>query len=347
MTQHAPLAPFLWALVAAALFGASTPAAKALVGGLGPLSLGGLLYLGAALAVSPWALAGRRRRRTLKADRKNRSLLLGAVVLGGGLGPVLLLFGLSLAPAASVALWLNLETVATALLARWVFREHLHAPAWLAVVLIILASALLAPTASGGSVALLLVALACFAWGVDNNLTSIIDRYAPAEITFAKGVGAGAVNLALGALTSAPLTPSAAFAAVGIGALSYGVSLLLYIASAQQLGAARSQLVFSTAPLWGIALAWLALREPMLSSQLAAAALIALALWLLYRERHEHEHGHQELTHTHHHRHDDGHHDHKHAEAVMPGVWHTHEHKHSPVTHSHPHQPDMHHRHEH
>ena len=81
--------PILWCLLSAALFGASTPAAKALLGSLSPLLLSGILYAGAALAVAPRAVRGLRGRRA--ADRRNLARLLGAVVFGGLVGPVLLL----------------------------------------------------------------------------------------------------------------------------------------------------------------------------------------------------------------------------------------------------------------
>ena len=71
---------------------------------------------GAALGVLPFSFRGGSR--ALRRKPRNVLMLLGAVLFGGGLGSVLLLIGLSKAPAASVALWLNLETVATAVLAR-------------------------------------------------------------------------------------------------------------------------------------------------------------------------------------------------------------------------------------
>ncbi|MCA9689239.1 MAG: DMT family transporter [Nannocystaceae bacterium] len=338
--------PVLWCLLAAALFGASTPASKPLVDALGPLLLSGVLYLGAAVAVAPWALRGLGALRTV--DARNLLRLLGAVVFGGMIGPVLLLAGLALAPAGSVSLWLNLETVATAALAWLLFREHLDARVAVAVALIVIASALLSPSIPDGGVAAGLVALACVAWGLDNNLTAVIDRFTPAQVTFAKGLVAGGVNTAAGLLTT---TTAIDRGDVGlgllIGAVSYGASLLLYIAGAQHLGATRSQLVFSTAPLWGLGLAWLALREPIEPAQLVAAALMAAAIWLWHRERHTHHHAHAPTVHRHWHRHDDGHHDHGHRAPVPAGRWHSHEHAHEPVDHEHPHRPDLHHRHAH
>jgi drug/metabolite transporter (DMT)-like permease len=338
--------PILWCLLAAALFGASTPATKPLLGGLSPLLLAGVLYLGAAIAVAPWAFRGLPGLRGV--DRKNLTRLFGAVVFGGVLGPVLLITGLSMSSAASVSLWLNLETVATALLARFFFNEHFARSTWLAVGLVVAGSVLLSPSSPKAGVAMGFVALACIAWGLDNNFTAIIDRFTPAQITFAKGLIAGGVNLGLGFLFDP--TPAAAWAFASgliVGALSYGASLLLYVAGAQQLGATRAQLVFSTAPAWGLGLAWFALGEKLEAVHGVAAAMMAVAIWLWHRERHDHLHRHSSVTHRHFHRHDDGHHDHEHETPVAPGTWHSHEHTHQEQEHSHPHRPDLHHRHEH
>jgi len=340
------MAPVLWCLLAAALFGASTPASKPLLGSLSPLLLSGALYLGAALAVSPWALRsiGTLRR----VDRENVSRLALAVLFGGMLGPVLLLTGLSMASAASVSLWLNLETVATAVLARLFFKEHLERSTWIAVGLVVAASALLAPGTPGGGMAVGLVALACLAWGLDNNFTAVIDRFTPAQVTFFKGLVAGSVNLALGLLVAPqPATLWAFGIGLVVGAFGYGASLLLYVAGAQHLGATRSQLLFSTAPAWGLGLSWLALGEPIHAGHLVAAAMMAVAIWLWHRERHEHLHWHHRVTHRHWHRHDDGHHDHEHDRPVSADTWHSHEHTHEELEHAHPHRPDLHHRHDH
>jgi drug/metabolite transporter (DMT)-like permease len=335
-----------WCLAAAALFGASTPASKALLPGLGPLALAGLLYLGAAVAVLPFSFRGGSPR--LRRKPRNFLMLLGAVVFGGGIGPVLLLVGLSRAPAASVALWLNLETVATAVLAFAFFREHLDGKTWAAAVLVVAAGVLLAAPSGFGSVSgAVLVALACLCWGLDNNLTALVDGFTPAQTTFVKGVVAGGANLSLAFLIEGvDAAPARWAAALGVGALSYGVSIALYIRGAQHLGATRSQILFSTAPFLGGILAWTCLGEPVLTVQIGAAAVMILALGLLASARHEHAHEHDPLLHTHDHRHDDDHHRHVHH-GLPVRVRHTHEHSHEPHSHAHPHEPDLHHRHDH
>lgn len=337
--------PYAWCLAAAALFGASMPASKWLLdGGVHPVLLAGLLYLGAALATLPFVWTGGTTRRR---DPKNMTRLGGAILFGGVLGPIALLFGLELAPSASVSLWLNVETTATALLAFLFFKEHLTGRTWLANILVVVAGVTLAaPNEFSFAPAALLVVAGCVCWGVDNNLTAIIDGYTPAQTTFAKGLAAGLFNVGLAFAVGAELPALVqVLAALVIGSLAYGASILLYIRGAQQLGATRSQMIFATAPFLGVALAW-GLGEPMLGVQLAAGAILIAALALILSDRHGHAHAHPAQVHTHAHRHDDGHHDHRHP-GLPDEAWHTHEHEHAPLEHIHPHTPDLHHRHRH
>ncbi|MCH7569643.1 MAG: DUF1493 family protein, partial [Deltaproteobacteria bacterium] len=208
---------------------------------------------------------------------------------------LLLLWGLSRAPAASVALWLNLETVATGLLAWAWFKEHLGAHTLAATALVIGASVLLAaPFDPQIGLAALLVTLACVCWGLDNNFTALIDRLSPTQTTFAKGLVAGGINLGLGLLLAGdPIPPPAPFAgALALGGLSYGASLVPYISGAQQVGATRSQLIFATAPFWGVVLSWLWLDAAILGVQLAALGVMLVAVWLLNTALHAHVHSH-------------------------------------------------------
>jgi drug/metabolite transporter (DMT)-like permease len=235
------------------------------------------------------------------------------------------------------------------LLARLFFREHLSARAGIALVLVCAASGLLAWPAhakDAPGTALLLVAAACGCWALDNNWTARIDAFTPAQTTFAKGLVAGGVNLALGIAGSGAPALAGVAPAVAIGAVCYGLSLALLVWAAQQLGAARSQLAFASASFWGVALSWWLLGEAILPQQLAAALAMALALGLLAGEAHAHWHRHAAVTHRHWHRHDDGHHEHAHPEGAPRGG-HSHEHAHAPLAHAHPHRPDLHHRHHH
>lgn len=339
-------APIVWAVLAAALFGAATPACKTLLDGVGPLVLAGLLYLGAAIAVLPFSWRGGSPERWRSAVNLRR--VGGAVLFGGVLGPIALLYGLELAPSASVSLWLNLETVATAVLAWLFFREHVGLRVWAANLGVVAAGVVLAsPGGFSLAPAAGLVALACVFWGLDNNLTALIDGFTPQQSTLVKGVVAGVVNLGLAAAFGQDMPPlPLVLAALAVGGLGYGASIVLYIRSAQHLGATRSQMVFSSAPFFGVAGAWVALGEPVGAAQVVGALVIVGALAAMLSAKHGHEHRHDAVVHTHPHQHSDGHHDHTHDPAPEGG-WHTHEHAHEGRVHTHPHEPDLHHRHEH
>jgi drug/metabolite transporter (DMT)-like permease len=337
----------LIAILSALLFGAATPLSKNLLDHLSSFQLAGLLYIGAALGVAILVIRDKKFTWPWHMDRVNAFRLLGAVLFGGMLGTVLLLAGLRLANAASVSMWLNLEMVATAILGHFIFKDHLTKTGWLAAGGILVSAIILTSgEGSAGILAGILVALACVCWGIDNHLTALIDGITPAQSTLWKGLVAGTTNLLIG-ISIAPLTGSFGSVMGGLilGVFAYGFSIVLYITAAQQLGATRSQLIFSSAPFWGILLSILILGEKFTWQLAIAILLFVVSLLLLMREQHQHSHVHQGVTHDHPHRHDDGHHDHH--EGEQPDGWHSHPHKHDFLKHAHPHWPDIHHRHTH
>jgi drug/metabolite transporter (DMT)-like permease len=336
------------ALLSAILFGASTPASKLLLGSLGPFQLAGLLYLGAALGMALPLWRERRDQAPVRLDARNRGRLAGAVIFGGVLGPVLLLFGLRLSSAASVSLWLNLEMAATAVLGVALFREHLGRLGWAGVVGVVVAGAVVSVGGGWpGWVAGGLVAAACLCWGLDNHLTALIDGITPARSTFWKGLVAGATNLGIGIVVEPTVWGGVALAgALIVGALSYGASIALYITSAQQIGATRAQAVFASAPFIGAGLSFAVLGEAISAAHVVGGILLAGSVAVLLRSQHEHEHVHEPLEHIHAHRHDDGHHQHEHS-GLPAATRHVHRHRHERMVHAHPHWPDLHHRHSH
>jgi drug/metabolite transporter (DMT)-like permease len=191
----------------------------------------------------------------------------------------------------------------------------------------------------------LLVAGACLCWGVDNAVTSRIDQISPTQITLAKGLVAGSANLILGLALShqTGLTAQRVLAVLVIGALGYGASITLWITGARDLGAARAQAVFATAPFIGALVSWAVLGEALGWAQVVALPLAGSGVVLSLRTAHEHGHVHEVLEHEHEHSHDDEHHDHAHDPPVTGR--HTHRHQHRPLVHSHPHVADLHHRH--
>lgn len=338
-------------LGAAALFGLSAPLAKVLLAGVPPVLLAGLLYLGAAAGLwlhRLWQPV------TGEASLKlaDASKLSGIVVAGGIVAPVLMLFGLARTTALAGSLLLNLEAPFTMLLAVVAFREHLGRYAAGAAAFI-LAGALvlkLQPGELGADTAgILLLAAACLCWALDNNLTQTLSLRDPFAIVRIKTLVAGVTNTALGLVfTTQASFPTATFisGALLLGALSYGVSVVLDAYALRFVGAVREAAYFATAPFMGAMASLVLLQEQLGWHDVVAMTAMAVGVALLLRERHGHAHTHEPLEHDHLHDHDD-HHQHTHGPQDPAGAPHSHVHRHAPLAHDHPHVPDAHHRHKH
>lgn len=337
-----------YAIGAALLFGASTPAAKLLAGEMPAFLLAGLLYAGSGIGLALW-VALRPAAAGAPLARADLPWLGGAILCGGVAGPVLLMLGLAATSASRASLLLNLEGVFTALIAWFAFRENVDRRVALGMALIVAGGALasLAPGALGRvDAGALYVAAACLAWALDNNLTRKVSAGDPVTIAAIKGAVAGAANLGIAALLGSAW-PGAlqAGAAALVGLLGYGVSLALFVVALRELGAARTSAYFSIAPFAGVALALALLGEAPGANFWAALPLVALGVWLHVTERHVHEHEHEPMEHAHSHVHD-AHHRHAH-DFPWDGSEHSHRHRHERLRHSHPHYPDIHHRHRH
>ncbi|MDQ6618745.1 MAG: EamA family transporter [Pseudomonadota bacterium] len=339
----------LAALAAAVLFGAGTPAAKLLVGVMSPWILAGLLYLGSGLGLLAVRLFSARPQRLVLTGRDMLWLAV-AVAMGGVVGPVLLMWGLSQLAATDVSLLLNAEAVFTVVLAWVVFREHVDRRIAFAMGLIVAGALVLTwPThlAFGALLPTLSIIGACLAWGIDNNVTRKVALADATFIAMTKGLAAGATNLLL-ALAAGELlpSPSSIISAAVVGFLSFGVSLVLFVTALRQLGTARTAAYFSIAPFVGALISIAFLGEPATFALMLAGSLMAAGLWLHLTEQHEHRHHHHALEHEHEHGHDE-HHRHEHACSGSDAKRHAHLHRHEPLAHSHHHYPDSHHRHEH
>lgn len=342
------------ALGSAALFGMSTPLAKILVGSVSPLLLAGLLYAGSGLGLS-LILVGRHlwapRTSTMSLLRRGEWLWLGgAIFFGGVAGPAALMYGLVTSAASTASLLLNLEAVLTALLAWFLFRENFDRRVMLGMFSIVAGGVLLVwtPGAHGdASFGLVLIALACLCWAIDNNLTRKVSTSDAMLIASVKGLVAGAVNLGLASLVGQTLPPLGVLSlALAVGFLGYGVSLVLFVLALRHLGTARAGAYFSVAPFLGAALAVLLQGDPVTFQLVAAGLLMAAGVWLHLTEQHGHLHAHEQWEHAHAHSHDE-HHRHAHDFAWDGREPHTHPHVHLPLVHAHPHYPDVHHRHPH
>jgi drug/metabolite transporter (DMT)-like permease len=346
-STHPALKGGLLALLAAVLFGLSTPMVQSLGKGVGSFTTAALLYAGA--AVVAWVLR-QPAAKEAGIQTSDWPRLLAMAGTGAVIGPVAMAWGLQHTSGSSASLMLTLEAVFTAVLAwRWYGETLDRRVIWAVLLMLVGGVVLVIEQGALGQVqlwGLLAVMLATVAWGVDNTLSRGVADRDPGQIVLVKAVLGSVCTLALATLFDEPVPlATTAMGLVAVGATGYGLSLRFYLLAQRTFGAARTGSVFAFAPFIG-AIGAFGLGERSGSALMVVAGLLMLLGVLLHlMESHAHEHTHDALEHEHAHRHDDGHHGHVHE--PMPSGIHSHWHKHEPVTHSHPHVPDAHHGHSH
>ena len=341
----------LLALLAAILFGLSTPLVQRFGQGLGAFSTAALLYAGAAF-VALWM----RQPVELEAKLKRSDLprLLAMASFGAVIGPVALAWGLQRTSGASASLMLTLEALFTVVLAWRLYGESMDKRVATAMLLLLAGGiALVADQGLAGNSqlqGLLAVLAATAAWGLDNTLSRGVADRDPAQVVIVKSALGASASTLLAVLFGEPVPGLyAALALFAVGAVGYGLSLRFYLLAQRAFGAARTGSVFAFAPFIG-ALGAFAFGDRSMGWIMLAAGLLMLAGVALHlMESHGHLHTHEAMDHEHAHSHDpkyaDGHHLHSHD--VLPTGPHSHPHRHEPMQHTHPHVPDAHHGHNH
>jgi drug/metabolite transporter (DMT)-like permease len=345
--------PLIYIFISAALFGISPPLAKLLVKNIPPIVLAGLLYLGAFMGLSIYSvirgIVSTETTRSTNLERSDFPWLFGAILSGGVIAPICLMFGLNEISGFTASLLSNLEGVFTAIIAVIFFREHTGKRLWLALLCMTVAGVFLTWDSSQGKFNLsgpMLVALSMICWGIDNNLTRNISTRNPIQIALIKGFVSGSISVSLAYTLGMDIKWDLSLLyALLLGSFSYGISLVFFIKALEGLGSFRTGIFFSLAPFIGAVTSLILLQEWIGWVMLPAIILTIAGVWLISTEDHLHPHVHEEEVHTHSHHHRDIHHNHNHAGRVREP--HVHEHIHPRENHVHPHWPDTHHRHEH
>lgn len=339
------------AIMAAALYGISSPASKLLLIEIPPTLMASLLYLGAGLGmlvVNGINVLSQREPVEAKMNIKDWPYIVGMILLDIA-APVLLMLGITMTTAANASLLNNFEIVATSLIALVVFKEAIGRRMWIAIALITLSSMLLSAqnlgsvTFSSGSI---FVLLACVCWGFENNCTRMLSLKDPMQIVVVKGFGSGIGTLIISFFLKEYSSNLIYIAlALLLGFVAYGLSIFFYIKAQRELGAARTSAYYAAAPFIGVLVSWLVLQEGMTGTFLIALVVMLIGTYCAVSEAHEHDHVHEEQVHEHKHNHNDAHHHHLHNLEIVGE--HSHEHTHKTYEHKHSHWPDLHHRHTH
>lgn len=335
------------ALLAATLFGISTPLVQRLGVGIGPFTTAALLYAGAAVV---GALSRRNHTREARVRKADMPRLLAMAFFGAVIGPVALAWGLQRTSGTSASLMLTLEALFTAVLAWRLYGETMDRRVWLAMLLLVAGGGVLVldqgHMGAVQTLGILAVLVATVSWGIDNTLSRALAERDPSHVVMLKAAWGVALTSALAWVNQEPLPAfDTGLGLFAVGATGYGLSLRLYLLAQRAFGAARTGSIFAFAPFIGAVLAFLLGDRTAGWLMLVGGICMLLGVLLHLAESHDHAHVHEPLEHEHAHDHADGHHNHAHD--PMPRGAHSHAHTHEWMHHSHPHVPDAHHQHAH
>jgi drug/metabolite transporter (DMT)-like permease len=339
------------AILAAALYGISSPFSKLLLKEVPPTLMAALLYLGAGigmLIVNGIQQAFRKEQREAKLTIQELPYILGMIALDIA-APVLLMFGLSLTTAANASLLNNFEIVTTSIIALLIFKEAVGRRMWVSILLITTSSFVLSVNNVSSfhfSMGSLFVLMACVCWGFENNCTRMLSMKDPRQVVVYKGLGSGMGALVISIIMkqfSSNLTYI--LMTLALGFIAYGLSIYFYLLAQRQLGAARTSSFYAAAPFIGVFISWLLLHDNFTTNFIIALGIMLLGTYFAVTELHRHLHVHDPVIHEHKHSHEDGHHTHQHDNGYSGE--HSHIHEHGTIKHTHRHNPDIHHRHSH
>ena len=331
----------VFALLAALLYGISSPVSKILLETTSPELMAALLYLGAGFGMFAVSLISKLKNgKTTEAPltKKDFPYVLGMILLDIA-APIFLMIGLSMTTAANASLLNNFEIVTTALVAFFLFHEKIDRRLRIAIVLIMAASVILTfddVSSFSFSIGSVFVLLACICWGFENNCTRMLSVKNPMEIVVVKGFGAGFGALVIAFFVQGMETDlQSVIAALVLGFFAYGLSIYFYVRAQRDLGAAKTSAFYAVAPFIGAGVSFAVFRTPLTPLFAVAGLIMVVGAYFAARGGHRHFHYHAAVTHVHLHRHDDGHHTHVHDPPINGE--HSHVHSHEPVKHSHPH----------
>lgn len=270
-----------YALLAAILYALNIPLSKLLLNHVEPTMTASLLYLGAGIGLLMYGSIEKIVKHKDKKDRLTKKELpyTIAMVVLDIIAPILLMVGITKTNSSNVSLLSNFEIVATSIIALLFFKEVISFKLWISIFLVTVASVLLsfdeshAFTLNEGS---LFVLGATICWGFENNCTKMISHKSSTEIVVMKGFfsGLGSLIIALILKESIPEIKWI-FAILGLGFVSYGLSIKFYIMAQKNLGAAKTSAYYSIAPFVGVVFSLILLGErPSLQFYIALSIMV-------------------------------------------------------------------------
>ncbi len=281
----------LWGLLAAILFGLSTPMAKPLTAIVPPVWLATIFYGGSLLGILPGMFPRMGLCPDSPADfwipgkltSREMGALAASILFGGVLAPIALIVGLTGFPASRGSLLMNAESLFTVLIATFLFREKVTGWILTGVVLGSAGCMILSFQKTENSFqGAFYFFLAAFFWAFDTNILRFLSNVNPLVVTVWKGAGSTLLLLPLAWSTETFAgSPEIILESLLVGALGYGFSLVVFLRSIRVIGVVQTGAWFGFSPFIGAWLSIVFLKEPLTRSFLFSATILFLAMLAL------------------------------------------------------------------
>lgn len=284
---------YLSVLLASALFGSVFTVAKVPLGSIDPLALSAVVYMVSGLSLMPFSRASFR-----LASRKEVGYMAIITVFGAVAAPVLLLYGLQQTQASDASILTNGEVLFTIILSSVFFGERPKGRMGLVAVVLVIAGLFIATSDLKVSATIIhfnagniMILASMSLWAVDNNVSRRLTTFSsisPSKIAMIKSLFGGLVILAIalaagrwGALAS--IGTNLWLIIIGMSVSGFGGALLFFLEGIKRIGTIKTMSVFSTTPIFGIAIAAVAIGESISVFQAIATGLVIAGILIISR----------------------------------------------------------------
>ncbi len=176
-----------------------------------------------------------------------------------------LMFGLTYLSSSNASLLGSFEIISTSLIAFFLFKEKINKYLWIGIIFIFAACVVISLgdfenlNLSIGSV-LCLISPICF--GFANNFLKKVSYKNPSLSISFLGLGGGILALTIGLIVGERFVAFApTVIELGVGVISYGIALILFIYAERFIGASKTSAFFSLAPFIAIILSLIIFQE--------------------------------------------------------------------------------------
>lgn len=290
--KQRPYLGYLSVLLASALFGSVFTVAKVPLQTIDPLALSAVVYIISGLALVPFARA------SFRLEKRELRYMALITAFGAVGAPVLLLYGLQQTSASDASILTNGEVLFTIILSSVFFGERPHGRMGIFAVALVVAGLFMATTDMKFSETIIefnagniMILASMFLWAVDNNISRRLTTFSaisPSKIAMVKSLFGGLIILAVAVAAGkwpaiAAISSDLWLVIIVMSVSGFGAALLFFLEGIKRIGTIKTMSVFSTVPIFGIAIAALALGESISIFQGIATALVVTGILLVSR----------------------------------------------------------------